>query len=436
MRDAIATAGIALVTFMLCVLAPLRPLSGDTVPGRIGGAVVRCAGDFDLEHVDWVRTETAHDRLFYWLQRDEAGEHTSVFGPAPAAVMAVALLAFGDGDRIDDDTLRRRERGVAAVLLAIATVLLVLAARARVTLPRALLAGAVCTLSFAGAGTLGQGLWQATTALPALTGALATLAWRDRRPRLALATPALLLLAVMLRPTMAPLVLGIGITWARGTPDRRSWLIATVAALVLVAPLIVYNAIHLWSPLPLGQWNANARATQHVFSLADATTGVAGLLVSPARGLLWFAPIVIVGTVLGMRNASYRWIAGGIVLQILAMGMFYLWHGGQAFGPRFLTEATWVGTWLALGTELTARRWLLGVAITVTILVGSLALWRYRPEQWEFPRRPEAHPSLFWNVVDSPIPATFTDPPRGAVRAYDSPPVNGLACERGQLRSY
>src|SRR5688572_30809787 len=163
MRIAAVAAGAAVVAFALCVLAPLRQLSGDTVPGRIGGAVLRCAGDFDLAHVDWVKSETVHDRVYYYMLRDEIGEHPSVFGPAPAVLVAVALLDFGEGDAITDDALRRRERGAAALLLAIAVALIVIAS-ARIDVRRAGLAGITCALSFAGAASLGQGMWQATTA--------------------------------------------------------------------------------------------------------------------------------------------------------------------------------------------------------------------------------------------------------------------------------
>jgi hypothetical protein len=434
-RSVLLVLAIALVAFTLCVLAPLRQLSGDTVPARIGGAVLRCAGDFDLSHVDWVRAETDRKRAFYYTHEDQTGAHTSVFGPVPAVVVMLALLDFGDGDRIDDHTLRTRERGAGAWLFAIAVALIVVAALARVSPARAALTGLACALSFAGAASLGQGMWQATTALPFLTGALAALAWRDRRPHVTLVTPALLLLAVMLRPTIAPLALGLGLAWARDAKVLRAWLIAAAIALVCVAPLVVWNAIHLWSPLPIGQWTANARETEHVFTLGGAATGIAGLLVSPARGLVWFAPLVLVGVGVAVRSRPYRWIAAGIVLQLVAMALFFKWHGGQTYGPRLLAEATWVGCWLALGTELRAPRWLLAVALAITIVVGQLGLWRFRPEQWELPVRPEAHPSAFWSVVDSPIPATFRDPPRGGPQAYDSPPTLGLACDHGTLRS-
>ncbi|HEY5920560.1 MAG TPA: hypothetical protein VIV11_02765 [Kofleriaceae bacterium] len=431
MRAAVPAALTAIATFLLCVLAPLRELSGDSTPGRLGGTVLRCAGDFDLAHIDWIRAETDQDRVFYYMQRDQAGAHSSVFGPAPAVLVAIALLDFGEGDTIADTTLRTRERIAAALLLALATALLVIAARARRSGRDAVIAGAACALSFAGAASLGQGMWQATTALPALTGALATLAWRDRHPRLAIATPALLLLAVMLRPTIAPLALGLGITWALEVRDKRTWIIAASAALLVVSPLIVWNAIHLWSPLPIGQWKANARDTEHVFTVTGAATGIAGLLVSPARGLVWFAPLAVAGIVIALRNRAYRAIAIGLLVQLVAMAAFFKWHGGQAFGPRLLAEATWVAIWLALGTELALRRAIAIPAGAITVAIGLIGLLRFSPAQWEMRRRPEAHPSGFWAIADSPIPAALTaaDVPD----AFTAAPA--LSCERGELRS-
>jgi hypothetical protein len=52
--------------------------SGDTVPARIGGAVLRCAGSFDLNHVDWVKKETSRGRIWYWL----ANSSTSPWYPS------------------------------------------------------------------------------------------------------------------------------------------------------------------------------------------------------------------------------------------------------------------------------------------------------------------------------------------------------------------
>lgn len=437
-RVELAAGIIALVAVLLAIASPLRETSGDTVPGRIGGAVLRCAGTFDLSRVDWVREETDRQRTFYFIRFDRADEHTSTFGPAPAVIGALALLDFGEGDRIADRKLRSRERLAASLLIALSAVLLMLAAFARANLARSIMTGAVAVLAFSGAATLSQGLWQATTALPCLVGALATLAWRYRMPRIAIATPALLALAVMLRPTIAPLVLGLGVTWALETRSSwRTWIIAIAIALVAVSPLIVWNAIHLNSPLPLGQWKVNRQLTDSVVSVGSIGTGIAGLLVSPARGLLWFAPIAIVGIVRGLRSKRWRYIAAGILLQVVVMGLFFKWHGGLAFGPRLLAESTWVATWLALGTTRVHEggRFITTVAAVLTCIVGQLGLWLWRPEQWESRRVPETHPGAFWDVKDSPLSSTLMPTP-AMPHAHDSPPTNGLTCEDGRLRSW
>ncbi|HSN29410.1 MAG TPA: hypothetical protein VLT45_24135 [Kofleriaceae bacterium] len=397
------------------MLSPLRQLSGDVVPGRLGAAVLRCAGSFDLARVDWVADEWAAHGIEYWEEPgDQAGQLTSVFGPAPAVVGAVALADFGSGATISDEALRRRARDAAAVLLALGAVLLVLACLAVTTLPRALVAGGTAVLSFAGAATLGQGLWQATVALPPLMAGLALVAWHEKRPRLALGAPAALLLAVMIRPSVAVLGVGLGVVWLRR--EWRGWrriAIAAGIAAVAVAPLVAYNAVHWSSPFPLGQWHANARDSAHVFG---APAGIAGLVVSPARGIVWFAPVVFLAR-------RHRLV---LVLQLVAMAAFFKWHGGMAYGPRLLAEATWIAIFAACD----ARVAWLAPAVAVTIVVGQLGLWRFRVEQWETRRRPETHADAWWDVRDNPIFATLRDEPATIV---DSPARAFVHCADGRV---
>lgn len=415
---------LAAVTIALCVLAPLRPISGDTVPARYGGLTLHCGGDFDLSRVDWLHADNVKLIVAYYQLGDRTGQFPSVFGPAPAVAASLTLFDFGEGESMTDHSLRIRERAAAAVMLALSAMMLALACRARTTTTRSIAAAAIAVLSYAGAATLGQGLWQATVALPPLMAGLALVAWRERIPRLVLVAPALVLVAVMIRPNVTPLAAGIGVMWALEIRGRKNWLIALGIAAIAAAPLVAYNALHYNSPLPLGQWIANKRDNAgNVFTSATMLKGIAGLLVSPSRGIVWFAPIAIIGAMRAPRP-----IAVALALQLILMAAFFKWHGGQAFGPRLLSEATWI----ALYGACTLRVRFLAPLATVTIVVGQLGLWFYRPEQWEARRRPESHPSAFWDVSDNPIFATLgdVDPTVGAL---DAPPIARYRCDHGRI---
>ena len=419
-KRAIVVIGCAIVAFAFTLAAPRRHVSGDVVPGRYGAFVLACGGGYDLRHLAWIDAHDREGRLPYWAQLDRDQRIVSTFGPGPATIGAVAML--GLGERADDETLRVRERLASAFLIALAAALLVLAAAARCSLRASAGIGAVAALSYAGAATLGQGLWQQTVALPFLVGALATIAWG--KPRIV--TPALLLVALLLRPAIAPLVLGLGVVWILARPTRRDLALAAGIALVAALPLVAWNVVHLGTPLPLGQATANAALTTEsfVFSRAHFGTGLGGLVVSPARGLLWFAPIAIVAIAYAFRSKrEHVVIASALVAQIAMMALFYRWWGGVGYGPRLLAEVVWVSIWLVSALEV--RRALLGVAIAITIVVGQLGLWRWRAEQWETRRMPDIDENALWDFVDSPILSTFSsgDEQLLALDAPDAPPI-------------
>ena len=58
------------------------------------------------------------------------------------------------------------------------------------------------------------------------------------------------------------------------------------------------------------------------------------LLISPARGLVWFSPVLVLGFVsaaAAWRNSRYRALITlqlGTVLMILAAGKWFDWWGG------------------------------------------------------------------------------------------------------------
>ncbi len=385
---------VAAITVVMALIAPLRPISGDTLPTRYGGLVLACTGSFDLGRVDWI----ADSPTPYWA-RTTRDELISVYGPAPAVVAAVAFVGV---DAVTREAVQRRGRIVAAGLVALAAALLALALR------RGWFA-LIAALSFAGAATLGQALWQQSVSLPLVVGALAALAGRERRPRVAWCVPAVLTAAVSIRPAIAPLCFGIGLAWLVAHRDRKAILYAAIAAVAVAVPFLVWNAIHLGTPLPTAQLDANAAVSADVFALRGLPVGLAGLVAAPGRGLLWYAPIVLVAVVAAARtrDATARLVALGIIAQLLVMACFHMWWGGVCFGPRFLAETVWVAVWLA--TLAPSPRWLVATASTVTVGVGLLGLLLWRGEQWEARRMPDIDQSALWDVADSPLTALGRD---------------------------
>ncbi len=429
-RAHVAAAGaIALVTILLCNLTPLHAPGGDTVPGRFGAAVLRCGGGFDLRRVEYIDDLARVNKLPYWARQTDDGAVVSTFGPGPALLGLPVMYALDPGESVDDATLLRLARFSASLALGLSAALLVLAASATVSPVRAAVVGLVAAGSFAGAATLGQGLWQQTASLPLLAGALAALAWRERVPWIALGAPALLLAAVMLRPPMAPLAIGLGVAWCATAPRRwPPWAIASAAALALASPLIAWNLHYLGSPLPLGQWDANQAEAETVLTLdpRHVVPAFLGLLVSPARGLLWFAPLVLAGVALAARGDRFhRIVAGAIVAQILFTACFFKWWGGLGFGPRLIAETVWIAAWLALAPPIAPRRAVLASA-AATVVVGQIGLWMWKFDQWEFPNHPDHHPDRVWWVVDSPLIAAITR--HHADRLIDAPDERWLVC--------
>lgn len=69
--------------------------------------------------------------------------------------------------------------------------------------------------------------------------------------------------------------------------------------------------------------------------------GVVGQIIGPARGLVWYSPVLL----LAIPGAQWFWREARrifwlniaiIVLYFLLYGKWYMWHGGYSWGPRFV----------------------------------------------------------------------------------------------------
>ncbi len=221
---------------------------------------------------------------------------------------------------------------------------------------------------------------------------------------------------------------------------QRRHLLAVVAG--ALPPLVILVSVNLavyhqaLSPYYTGGQSFDVSGTMAV--------ALAGNLVSPARGLFIFCPLVVlsvVGVVVRWRagecTAFWKALAVIPVLHWIVISAFKHWWGGDSYGPRFFTDlvpvfvvlalpavevlAQWVapsrdgpapgdpadvdaGTPDRTGPGLRWRRAL--VAVTVVALVWSVGVnaqgailrsaWCWNSE----PTAVDAHPSKLWDWSD------------------------------------
>ena len=112
--------------------------------------------------------------------------------------------------------------------------------------------------------------------------------------------------------------------------------------LIIGIALLTFNTLRYGSPLNTGY------LPQETFS-AVWWQGILGQLISPGRGLLLYSPVLLL-TFFGLKSFWQRhrpeFLASlaVIMIHLLLYGKWFMWHGGFAWGPRFLvaTLPFWV----------------------------------------------------------------------------------------------
>ena len=139
---------------------------------------------------------------------------------------------------------------------------------------------------------------------------------------------------VVLFAAVASLLVGY---WPR--LPRREAVLRTAGCVgsIIVALVLVgwYNFVRFGNPLEAG-YGDEARVWT-----SPALQGLAGLLISPGRGLVIYCPLVIVSAMGAKRFADrFRLELLFILLCVFwlaaAYSKWHMWHGGWCWGPRFL----------------------------------------------------------------------------------------------------
>lgn len=300
------------------------------------------------------------DTLDGHLQRDllvenSAGHIISYFPLGPSLLstpfVAVARLLGADMRQAEDNFDWQ-------VLLSALSTMLVFwlayaLARIYVTPLAALVIAFVSVMGSSLLSTLGTALWSHNFAVLFLSVALWLLARNAAESQTNLRPVLLgvaLALAFVSRPTaaafVAPVLLCLLIYRRRAFPP-----VAIASAAVLGLYLLASRAL-------LGEaWPAYFSTARLLVERAPLAVGIAGNLISPSRGILWFSPFlwpVLIGYLVYWRRVSgpIVWLClVWFALHLLMIARAASWWGGWSFGPRLLTDL-WPGLVL-----LTALLW-------------------------------------------------------------------------------
>lgn len=233
-----------------------------------------------------------------------------------------------------------------------------------------------------------QALWPQTAAVFFICVALLFVVRAEYDPIWAGRVALPLGLAFAVNPIDAALVAVLALAVALRWPRRIPWLLLFGA--VPVAAGLAVHALPSGLTEPFGP-------------------GTAALLASPGQGILFFAPVVLVGLVgaaLAFRYGEH-WIAGSLVLAAAAHGALAGcatdWEAGDAYGPRLLADAMPLLLFFLPDGLLRLR--LLGQAIVVlAIAVQALGAFAY-DDRWIRLRQspPAPNHAELWDWEHGPL---------------------------------
>jgi hypothetical protein len=400
------TAPILLGLFCFLVYnANLRQIgAGDTVPARYLPLILWHSGSLELDAnarlvahghsmiADWNRPASTDGKVTYfepwayWMIRTPQNQLASFYPVVTPLLVAplyfpavIWLNAHGWEQPQIDRVAELMEKLSASFLASVASVLMYLVLRrdcGRWSLPLAMV------FAF-GTNTWmisSQALWQHGSGEFLIALALLLLVASASPMRTALIGAVCVFMAAN-RPPDALIAGAIVLftVWSR----RRSALWLLAGAAVPLAALLYYN-LNFIGHVAGGYGYAVVRASSNFFQLG--WKGGAGLLVSPARGLLVFSPFLVfipVGLIQRLRAPGSRGLAVALSFAVAAQFLLYSqldWRAGVSWGPRYLTDLLPIVVWMLAPAPRVLHplaRGLLVLAMAASIVVQTIGAFWY-----------------------------------------------------------
>jgi len=220
-----------------------------------------------------------------------------------------------------------------------------------------------------------------------------------------------LALAFISRPSNIYMVIGVSVWlvlkyWAT---DKKDITLVFAIGLILAVGFVLLNLSVFDNVLPA--YYSPERLSGFEFE------GLAGLLFSPARGLLVYTPLVlfsVAGFRLGIKNPVYKSLLFTILFvlsaHMLSHASYYHWWGGHSFGPRIILDMlpyylfpiifliqSWENRKYRNTIPLFVFVALISIFIHSRILSPEVATWNIDPVNVD------NVPSRLWDWVDIPF---------------------------------
>jgi len=406
LRSYLRSLAAPLILGLVCLLvynANLRQIgAGDTVPARYLPLLLWHDGSLELSaHAHLVAqghpTAWEHQRpadaggkvayfepVAYWMLHTREHQLASfypVVTPLLVAPLYFPAAAWLDAHGWEQPQLGRvaelMEKLAASILAALASILMYLVLRRDGYRWSVLLA-----LAFAfGTDTWmisSQALWQHGTGELLIALALLLALGPATASRLVL-LGVVCVLIVANRPPDAPIAGAIGLFIIGSRWRSTAWLVAGAA--VPLAALLYYNLAFIGI---LTGGYGTVRPPENL--LQHDWSGLLGVFVSPARGLLIFSPFLILvplGLAQRLGSPGTRALAVALSVAIAAQVVLYAmvdWRAGECWGPRYLTDILPILAWMIAPAPLALRpfaRGLFILAIGVSVCVQAVGAFWY-----------------------------------------------------------
>jgi hypothetical protein len=413
--------------------ANLRPVdASDTLPGSLIPFAVVLDHSVTLDRfVPWLRGHVRYARTVTFQAHDHYFSAYPIGGPLFVSPLYLPLAFIGRFRDWDPGSLvmfaRVAEKFTATAIAALSAVVLLLLLKRIATAPWAWFLTLVYALGTETWSISSQALWQHGPGELAIIGCLLCLdRWSENRARNGSLwlSGACAAAAFIIRPSNIVLLpaLMVALWLAHATVERRILVFARVFAVPLCAGLLLlgYNLYVFHSV-------AGAYPTAALYG--PMLLDLAGLFISPGRGLLIYTPIALFavcaflpGACAARRRHSPLVAAATvfIILDSLVVSRWFVWWGGYCWGPRLLTELVpplivlmAVGVpWIEhSGLRAWPRRAFVVLAL-YSVLIQSVGVFFYPKGQWDgTPHSVDAAPARLWDWRDNPIARTILGGP-------------------------